>query len=92
MNEREQKKKSRPFTPIFSFNLFFHRIPRNRTNKTQERLGTPAVVENCQGKSNQWPKHEQTCYSEIEFAAKMPVFHIFLVPLKTYIHKKYYNM
>lgn len=87
MNEREQK--TSPFFPVVSLNLFFHRIPRNSTNNTRERPGTAApAVENCQWKSKQLPKHKQTCYSDMELAAKLPGFYISLVPFKTYIEKK----
>lgn len=48
--------------------------------KSQEPLRT---VVNCQEKSS----HEQTCYGEMELAAKLPGFHVFLVPFQTCIEK-----
>ena len=76
-------------SPSICFSAKSPGIAQTTQNKGQEPL---TVVENCQGKSNQWPKHKETCRSEMELAAKLPGFRVFLVTFKTYIEKKCYGM
>lgn len=86
INSEWNETKPQPFSPYCLPQSIFPQNPQEQ-HKQHSQEPLRAVV-NCQEKSSQWPNHKQTCYGEMELAAKLPGFHVFLVPFKTYIGKK----